>query len=521
MVPVDDKLPTVAPPDTSGTGAGLADDAAATAAWLAAWDALPTAEAAEVSAQTRSVLGDEAAALGKLRQRLARLPLPEVGAGVRDVVLRAAEAELADDPLQSWEDARAGQANPWQRLHQRVAALPLPALNNAVRDNVLREAEAQVSLRTVSDDAYLAAVDAARKGQTAPGIPAALAQEAHELASLHARLDALPLPEVRPAVRAAVLGAAIESAAALQTADVPVWRRWLSALTQPGPLAVGGLAFALAVAFAIRPDEAPQPASMESAQPQLAQNAAPAPTRVQDQAVAAAERPAAETAVAGAAAPAPAASAGQQPAVAAAEQVARAEPTAAPPPARPARAIAANPASLGPDVAAADKAKVQLAEQPPEQLARNAAPTSLANEAKAAQVANVDAPAGSPAEAEAYARAAGVAAALPSAEQRADDAARDAVVEDAVQAKLANLRKQAEALPVGSRGAVLDQVEALARVSGSKAYLQWVLAAKQAEKAAQSQPAAAKPAESKPASAPKAGNGKSQPSSRYGVQPPN
>lgn len=519
MVPVNDNQTPVLPPDRSGTGADLSDDAAGTEAWLAAWEALPTAEGEEATAQARSALGAEAAALVRLRQRLARLPLPEVGAGVRDAVLRAAEAEAAEDPLQSWEDARAGTANPWQLLQQRVAALPLPVVDGGVRDSVLREAEAQTALRNVGDDAYLAAVDAARKGQTAPGAPAALAQEARELAALHARLDALPLPEVRPAVRSAVLGAAIESAAALQAADVPVWKRWLSALTQPGPLAVGGLAFALAVAFAIRPDAPPQPQSPDSAVPQAAQEAAAA--RQDHAAVAVAERPAEQVAGAGAAAPAPAALAAEQAAGAAAEQLAKAEPTAAPLPPRPSRAIAANPASLGPDVAVADKSRAQGAEQVPAQLARNAAPTNLGNEAKVAQVAEADAPVEAPAEAEAYARAAGVAAALPSAEQRADDAARDAVVNDAVQAKLANLRKQAESLPVGSRGAVLDQVEALARVTANKAYLQWVVAARQAEKAAQSQPSAAKPAESKPASAPKAGNGKSQPSSRYGVQPPN
>lgn len=511
MVPVDDNQLPMTPPGGADSAVPAADDAA----WLAAWDALPLHADATASDAARAVLGEEAAALGRLRQRLARQPLPEVAPAVRDAVLRAAEAELASDPLEGWEAARAGGNNPWQALQQRIASQPLPEVSSQVRESVLREAQAEAALRTVSDDAYLAAFDAVRHGAGSSSLPAELANEVKQLAAVQARIDTLPLPEVKPAVRAAVLGAAIESAAALQAAEEPAWKRWLSALLQPGPLAVGGLAFALAVAFAVRPDEAPAPTQ-----------AAP-----EGMEIASADRPVATAPVApSAAAPEPAAAA-PAPAVAAGGGAlpAPAEGTAAPAPTalakaeanapalvpRPQRAIAANPASLGPAPAVA---AVAAAADDPAPLARNAAPTG--NASAGAQVAVADEQSEAPAEA--YARAAGVAAALPApppaAKAETDDtASRDAAAAEATLAKLASLRKQAEALPVGSRGPVLDQVEKLARESGNQPYLQWVAQAKAAERAA---PASKSRAPSVAPTGNKSGGSARQPSSRYGVQPP-
>lgn len=480
MVPMDENnnlLPSQSP--------GLPEDAAWTAAdeaWLQAWD-----KTRATQGQTGDAgLGPDTAAFAALAGRLARVPLPEVAPQVRDQLLAMAQAELADDPLEAWEDNRAG--TPWSALRQRVAAAGLPSVSPAVRDTVVREAAAAAELAGATDDAFLQMVATARAENSAA------VGEAAQIARMQQRIATLPLPEVSPAVRSAVLGAAIQMAEGLGQVSQPAWKRWLAALLQPAPMAVGGLALALAVAVAIRPEQqAPQ------AQSGAAEIAAAAPASAE---VAVAAAPVADAVKAGAV---------EQVAVAAAPvEAAPAAVAAAYLPERPQRAIAANPASLGPQVAV-PAAKPQVAAAMPgvagkredvaqaanvgeaqpaqgENLARNVAPTAMANADYADKYSGDDT--------KRLADQAGIAAAAPVQAPRTPQAAKAEIEEQesvaaardsdvAASAKtIAALRAKAESQAVGIRGAALTELLKAAELAGDKATATWAREALKADLAA-------------------------------------
>lgn len=246
------------------------------------------------------------------------------------------------------------------------------------------------------DAAFVDAYERRLAGGTPSDVPAQWRDEIEQMARMHARLAALPLPEVSPAVRSVVLTAAAQVAA---EASQPksVFARLFEFLLKPGPILVAASAAALLIAVNVRNDKpAGEPvadvgavAVLDRAETPAAAPAAPAAAPAPAPAAAVAEaKPAPAAGPVGAAA-APAEPAAAEPAVAADQ------PGSAP--------IAARPASVAPDSSEkaqvagdrpADKAKgkaayeeQQFAQPPPPkaQLAQNAAPNAAQNAAQNAK----------------------------------------------------------------------------------------------------------------------------------------
>ncbi|MBI5610769.1 MAG: hypothetical protein HY902_17965 [Deltaproteobacteria bacterium] len=208
--------------------------------------------------------------------------------------------------------------------------------------------------REHDDAAFVDAYERRLAGGRPEDVPAAWREEIEQMVVIHERLAALPLPDVSPAVRSAVLTAAAQAASERPQS---LWSKIAEFLMRPGPILATAAALALLVAVGQREskpavDAGAVAVSEPLAPPEVAQ-AAPAP----------APNPPAEAQVAQgiakegdkppsppAAAPPPAV-AEPPPAVAKAEA------------ARPTRTIAAQPASIAPDMAANTEPERQAPQQ--------------------------------------------------------------------------------------------------------------------------------------------------------------
>ncbi len=199
--------------------------------------------------------------------------------------------------------------------------------------------------REHDDAAFVDAYERRLAGGRSEDVPALWRDEIEQMVVIHERLVALPLPEVSPAVRSAVLTAAAERPQSL-------WSKVAEFLLRPGPILATAAALALLVAVGQRQAKAPVDAgvgggAVAMAERPVAAELAPLakePVLNQEAAASGAAAVVAQAQVPpAAAAPAPVRDPGPQAASDGPQAVAKADTQ------RPTRTIAAQPASLAPD----------------------------------------------------------------------------------------------------------------------------------------------------------------------------
>ncbi len=228
--------------------------------------------------------------------------------------------------------------------------------------------------REYDDAAFVDAYERRLAGGRPEDVPAAWREEIEQMVVIHERLAALPLPDVSPAVRSAVLTAAAQAAAERPQS---LWSKIAEFLMRPGPILATAAALALLVAVGQRQTkpavDAGAVAVSEPAPPPEVAQAAPAPTApAQPQVAKGADKD--EAAPAPPAAAAPPAFAEPPPALAKAEA------------ARPTRTIAAQPASIAPEMPGSVAGSVAGSAEREKQAAQLAA-QAAAEEGKAAAYA--------------------------------------------------------------------------------------------------------------------------------------
>lgn len=210
--------------------------------------------------------------------------------------------------------------------------------------------------REHDDAAFVDAYERRLAGGRPEDVPAAWREEIEQMVVIHERLAALPLPDVSPAVRSAVLTAAAQAASERPQS---LWSKIAEFLMRPGPILATAAALALLVAVGQRqakpPVDAGAVAVSEQAPPPEVAQAAPAPNPPAEPQVAVGaakeDAPPAMPPAAPPAAAAPQAFAEPPPAVAKAE------------PARPLKTIAAQPASIAPEMAGSLEQERQVPQQ--------------------------------------------------------------------------------------------------------------------------------------------------------------
>ncbi len=203
--------------------------------------------------------------------------------------------------------------------------------------------------REHDDAAFVDAYERRLAGGRSEDVPALWRDEIEQMVVIHERLVALPLPEVSPAVRSAVLTAAAQAAAERPQS---LWSKVAEFLLRPGPILATAAALALLVAVGQRQAKAPVDAgvgggAVAMAERPVAAELAPLakePVLNQEAAASGAAAVVAQAQVPpAAAAPAPVRDPGPQAASDGPQAVAKADTQ------RPTRTIAAQPASLAPD----------------------------------------------------------------------------------------------------------------------------------------------------------------------------
>lgn len=215
--------------------------------------------------------------------------------------------------------------------------------------------------REHDDAAFVDAYERRLAGGRSEDVPALWRDEIEQMVVIHERLVALPLPEVSPAVRSAVLTAAAQAAAERPQS---LWSKVAEFLLRPGPILATAAALALLVAVGQRQAKAPVDAGVGAgvgggvgggvgagavamAERPVAAELAPLakePVLNQEAAASGAAAVVAQAQVPpAAAAPAPVRDPGPQAASDGPQAVAKADTQ------RPTRTIAAQPASLAPD----------------------------------------------------------------------------------------------------------------------------------------------------------------------------
>ena len=126
----------------------------------------------------------------------------------------------------------------------------------------------------INDDAdFVDAYERRLAGGVATEVPTQWRDEIEQMVRVHARIAALPLPEVSPAVRSVVLTAAAQSAVE-NSAPQSIFARLAEYLFRPGPILVAASAAALLIAVSARNDKTMAPVSDMGA---VAQNDRPLP----------------------------------------------------------------------------------------------------------------------------------------------------------------------------------------------------------------------------------------------------
>ena len=203
--------------------------------------------------------------------------------------------------------------------------------------------------REHDDAAFVDAYERRLAGGRSEDVPALWRDEIEQMVVIHERLVALPLPEVSPAVRSAVLTAAAQAAAERPQS---LWSKVAEFLLRPGPILATAAALALLVAVGQRQAKAPVDAGVGAGAVAMAERPVAAelaplanePVLNQEAAAPGAAAVVAQAQVApAAAAPAPVRDPGPQAASDGPQAVAKADTQ------RPTRTIAAQPASLAPD----------------------------------------------------------------------------------------------------------------------------------------------------------------------------
>ena len=111
------------------------------------------------------------------------------------------------------------------------------------------------NLTTTADDAaFVDAYELRIAGGSPDAVPVQWRDEIEQMARIHAKVAALPMPEVSPAVRSVVLTAAAQ-VAAQSGENRSLWATIADFLLRPGPILVGVSAALLALAVAVRPTE--------------------------------------------------------------------------------------------------------------------------------------------------------------------------------------------------------------------------------------------------------------------------
>lgn len=225
-----------------------------------------------------------------------------------------------------------------------------------------------------SDAAVVDAYERRKAGASPADVPTEWRAEVEDFVRLHRRLQAEPLTDVAPSVRAVILAAAAE--ATREPMREPLFTRLLHLMMRPGPVLAAMTLAALVVAVGVRVDR-------QAAAPPLSQAVASADREVEPPTLRAMpleplddrQAPAMPGA---AAAPPPVAVPNEAQAAPAGEATVQAKaPTAQEQMAKPGRLIAAQPASLGPapDQPAEEKkqaAEGQWAQPPPAPLLKAA-----------------------------------------------------------------------------------------------------------------------------------------------------
>ncbi len=203
--------------------------------------------------------------------------------------------------------------------------------------------------REHDDAAFVDAYERRLAGGRSEDVPALWRDEIEQMVVIHERLVALPLPEVSPAVRSAVLTAAAQAAAERPQS---LWSKVAEFLLRPGPILATAAALALLVAVGQRQAKAPVDAGVGAGAVAMAERPVAAelaplanePVLNQEAAASGAAAVVAQAQVPpAAAAPAPVRDPGPQAASDGPQAVAKADTQ------RPTRTIAAQPASLAPD----------------------------------------------------------------------------------------------------------------------------------------------------------------------------